>query len=44
MGERCFAAHARHARPEMRALASEVMNRLDDAPDTGHLRRLLAST
>ena len=24
MGERCFAAHARHARPEMRALASEV--------------------
>jgi 2-dehydropantoate 2-reductase len=44
MGERCFAAHARHARPEMRALASEVMNCLDDAPDTGHLRRLLAST
>jgi 2-dehydropantoate 2-reductase len=41
MGELCFAAHARHAEPEMRALASEVLRRLTDTARTRHLRQLL---
>jgi ketopantoate reductase len=40
-GELCFAAHARHAEAEMRALASQVTSRLADAPATSHLRQLL---
>jgi 2-dehydropantoate 2-reductase len=40
-GETIFAAHARHAETEMRTLATEVLNRLHDAPDTNNLRRLL---
>lgn len=40
-GELCFAAHARHARAEMRALASQLTFRLADASATSHLRQLL---
>lgn len=42
MGETAFAAHARHAEPEMRRLADDVLNRLprEDASDA--LRSLLA--
>jgi 2-dehydropantoate 2-reductase len=42
MGELAFAAHARRARPEMRALASDVLGRLrlDDRQDA--LRELLS--
>jgi 2-dehydropantoate 2-reductase len=42
MGELCFAAHSRHAEPEMRALAADAIERLGDAEDTVHLRNLLA--
>ena len=41
MGELCFAAHCRHAEAEMRALGDEVIIRLNDSPQTSHLRRLL---
>jgi ketopantoate reductase len=40
MGELCFAAHCRHAEPEMRALADQVTARLGDSPRISHLRRL----
>jgi ketopantoate reductase len=42
MGELAFAAHARHAEPEMRALASDVITRLGPADATVTLRALLA--
>lgn len=40
-GELCFAAHARHAQPEMRALAVEVTARLGNSPAVGRLSELL---
>lgn len=40
-GELCFAAHARHAQTEMRALADQVTARLANASATGHLFQLL---
>jgi 2-dehydropantoate 2-reductase len=40
-GELCFAAHARNAPAEMRALAGQVTARLADRPSTSHLRQLL---
>lgn len=42
MGERCFAAHARHAEPEMRALAADAVERVKGAPRIDNLRLLLA--
>jgi len=41
LGERCFAAHARRAGPEMRALGDAVLARIGPAPGTRHLHRLL---
>jgi ketopantoate reductase len=41
LGELCFAAHARHAKPEMLALADDVLAVAGDRPNAGHLRRLL---
>jgi 2-dehydropantoate 2-reductase len=41
MGELCFAAHCRHAEPEMQALASEISARTAGATRTGDLHRLL---
>jgi 2-dehydropantoate 2-reductase len=41
IGETSFAAHARHAHPEMRVLADAVLERICEAPATTHLRRLL---
>lgn len=41
MGELCFAAHCRHAEPEMRALGAAITLRLSDSPRTSHLRQLL---
>jgi ketopantoate reductase len=40
-GELCFAAHARHAQPEMRALGDQVTVRLAHSPATRHLFQLL---
>jgi ketopantoate reductase len=40
-GELCFAAHARHAEAEMRALGTQLAARLASSPGTGHLRQLL---
>jgi hypothetical protein len=40
-GELCFAAHARNAPAEMRALAGQVTARLANRPSTSHLRQLL---
>ena len=42
MGEFAFAAHSRHAEPEMRALAHDVLARLPD-DGQGALRQLLAA-
>jgi 2-dehydropantoate 2-reductase len=42
MGELCFAAHSRHAEPEMRALAADAVRRVGDLRQTAHLRKLLA--
>jgi 2-dehydropantoate 2-reductase len=42
MGELAFAAHARHAEPEMRALAADVITRLGRGDATVALRALLA--
>jgi hypothetical protein len=42
MGERCFAAHARHAESEMRALALDALDRTRNAPRTDHLDELLS--
>ena len=41
-GETLFAAHSRHAEPEMRGLAAEVVDRVGGARETNHLRRLLS--
>jgi hypothetical protein len=41
MGELCFAAHARRAQAEMRALGDQVASRMGDAPAARHLRQLL---
>ena len=41
MGELCFAAHARHAQAEMRALGDQVASRMGDASAARHLRQLL---
>ena len=41
-GELCFAAHARNAPDEMRALADQISIRLTDRPATSQLRQLLA--
>jgi 2-dehydropantoate 2-reductase len=41
MGELCFAAHCRHAEPEMRALGDQVTTRLGDSTRISHLRQLL---
>ena len=41
MGERCFAAHVRHAGPEMRSLAAATLHRVQDAPRIEHLDQLL---
>jgi 2-dehydropantoate 2-reductase len=41
-GELYFAAHARHARPEMRALAAQVTARLGGSPAVSRLSELLA--
>jgi 2-dehydropantoate 2-reductase len=40
-GELCFAAHARHAQSEMRALSDQVTARLAHSPATSHLFQLL---
>lgn len=40
MGELAFAAHARHAREEMRAVGAEALARVGDGAP--HLRRLLS--
>ena len=40
-GELFFAAHARHAQPEMRALAVQVTARLGNSPATSRLSELL---
>jgi 2-dehydropantoate 2-reductase len=40
-GELYFAAHARHAQPEMRALAGQVTARLGNSPAVGRLNELL---
>jgi 2-dehydropantoate 2-reductase len=42
-GELYFAAHARHAQPEMRALAEQVTARLGNSPAVGRLSELLAA-
>jgi ketopantoate reductase len=41
LGELCFAAHARHAGPEMRALGDAALARIGRAPGTRHLHQLL---
>jgi hypothetical protein len=44
-GERCFAAHCRHAESEMRALAAAAaIERAGDASHTARLRELVASS
>jgi 2-dehydropantoate 2-reductase len=40
MGELCFAAHARHAEPEMRALGHDVTARITGSPALAELLRL----
>jgi hypothetical protein len=40
-GELFFAAHARHAQPEMRALAIQVTARLGTSPAISRLSELL---
>lgn len=41
LGELCFAAHARHAGPEMRALGDAALARIGPAPGTRQLHQLL---
>jgi len=41
MGELCFAAHSRHAEPEMQALGDAVIARVGQSPGTQYLHRLL---
>lgn len=43
MGELAFAAHARHAEPEMRALARDVVGRLCHDDRQAALRELLSA-
>ena len=43
MGERCFAAHSRHAEPEMRMLAVAAVQQAGPGPRTAHLRALLGA-
>jgi 2-dehydropantoate 2-reductase len=43
-GELCFAAHARHAEAEMRALGGQVTARLANSPATSHLHLLLQTS
>jgi 2-dehydropantoate 2-reductase len=43
-GELCFAAHARHAQTEMRALGDQVTARLENTPATSHLLQLLQTS
>jgi hypothetical protein len=42
MGELAFAAHARHAKPEMRTLARDVITRLPREGASDALQTLLA--
>jgi len=42
MGELCFAAHARHAQPEMLTLSDDVLAVVGDRPRTDYVRRLLS--
>jgi hypothetical protein len=39
MGELCFAAHARHADAEMRALGDDVTAQITDSPALSELLR-----
>jgi 2-dehydropantoate 2-reductase len=41
MGERCFAAHTRHAAPEMRSLGAAALQRAGGTTAPRHLRELL---
>jgi ketopantoate reductase len=41
VGEQCFAAHSRHAKPEMRALAAAAVRQSGSASNVAHLRELL---
>jgi 2-dehydropantoate 2-reductase len=41
MGELCFAAHSRHAEPEMRALGADVLAKLGQSPRAAALTKLL---
>jgi 2-dehydropantoate 2-reductase len=41
MGERCFAAHTRHAEPEMRSLGAAALRRSSGITGTRHLREML---
>jgi hypothetical protein len=43
MGELAFAAHARHAEPEMRTLAHDVITRLPRKDASDALQTLLAA-
>jgi 2-dehydropantoate 2-reductase len=43
MGEQCFAAHARHAQPEMRLLAHDALEQTAGDQHIAHLRQLLAA-
>ena len=43
-GELYFAAHARHAQPEMRALGDQVTGRLAHSPVISHLFQLLQTS
>jgi len=42
LGERCFAAHSRHAEPEMRHLAGAVLDRVAVPSECAHLCELLS--
>lgn len=44
MGEQCFAAHCRHAGPEMQLLVNDILGRTAGASHTEHLRLLLAAS
>lgn len=42
VGEHCFAAHCRHAEPEMQSLAQDALQRLESTERTENLRLLLS--
>jgi len=44
LGERCFAAHSRHAQPEMRLLAGAVLDRVPVPSECAHLCELLSDS